>query len=355
MAKVGQKSRAGNIVKKAHSQRKRRKKSYAHSAYWYATKYGWTVSDAATYTQKYFDDVYHGFAGKIALSSGRHYADPVMVGACMATDLVVKIGRKIKENVIDPIKRGEAQERLRRDYLRFRRPAYYARETAYRHALMDERRKIRRRTTSAPKPTPEAIREAWESRRASKAAKIILGGMLHDLECYVDNRLRWDEKGNIVGRNHGIKGWIAENLRDLLPHYKALMYYKELAMKLRQATDTHDPTPTFAILPTAFRPQAVIPAGKNFSRISEHGEIQDITGIEAVDRNGASPTGGGERGIGIGRLIGADGKVHAVMGEIFADSRQTATSILRILDDYISPKKIFAGQSISGQTARAKT
>ncbi len=248
MAKVMRKSPAG------HSSRK----TYAHSAYWYATKYGWTASDATSYTQRYFDDVYHGFAGNLTLS-GRLCADPGMVCVYMAADFVVAIGRKIRENIVDPIQSGELKERLRRDYLKFRRPAYYARETARRHALMDERRKIRRRTTTAPMPTPEAIRAAWENRRASKAAKIVLGGMLHDLECYVDNRLRLNSDGNIVGRNHGIKGWITEHLSDLLPHYKALMYYKELAMKLRQATDTHDPTPTSALLP----------ADGDFSRISE--------------------------------------------------------------------------------------
>ncbi len=283
------------------------KKAYKHSAYWYATKYGWTASDATTYTQKYFDDVYHGFAGNLTMS-GRLCADPGMVCIYMAADLVMAIGRKIKENVVDPIRSGELRERLRRDYQRFRRPAYYARETARRHALMDERRKIRRRSTTAPMPTPEAIRAAWENRRASKAAKILLGGMLHDLECYVDNRLRLDGNGNIVGRNHGIKGWIAENLNDLLPHYKALMYYKELAMKLRQATDTHDPTPTSALLPAA----------GDSSRISEQFEMR-----------GAEP------------LNCEEGGMHVVVVEIFDDPRRTASSILEILNRHLSPKEIF--------------
>ncbi len=314
MAKIMQNGRVGKISKKA----------YAHSAYWYATKYGWTASDATSYTQRYFDDVYHGFAGNLTMS-GRLCADPGMVCVYMAADLVTAIGRKIKENIVDPIQSGELRERLRHDYRRFRRPAYYARETARRHALMDERRKIRRRTTTAPMPTPEAVRSAWENRRASKAAKIILGGMLHDLECYVDNRLRLDGNGNIVGRNHGIKGWIAENLNDLLPHYKALMYYKEVAMKLRQATETHDPTPTAALLP----------ADKDFSRISEQGEI--LAGEVgrrgerrnlAAFRNAAKTTG--------------SCRIHAVVGEIFNDPRRTTTAILEILDRHLSPKRIFA-------------
>ncbi len=314
MAKTTRKGRAGRSPKKA----------YAHSAYWYATKYGWTASDATTYTQRYFDDVYHGFAGGLTMS-GRLCADPVMVGIYMAVDLVAAIGRRIRESVVDPIRSGELRERLRRDYHRFRRPAYYARETARRHALMDARRKIRRRTTTATMPTPEAVRAAWENRRASKAAKILLGGMLHDLECYVDNRLRLDGSGNIVGRNHGIKGWIAENLSDLLPHYKALMYYKELAMKLRQATDTRDPTPTAALLP----------ADGNFSRISGQGETRVSEGAGEIGRWGEG------RDLAAFRNAAGGGRMHAVVGEIFADPRRTATAILEILDHHLSPKEVF--------------
>ena len=77
---------------------------------------------------------------------------------------------------------------------------------------------------------------------------IRLGGMLHDLECHVDNCLRFDESGAVVGRNGGIRGWIRENLPDLAPKYKTLMRYKALAVRLRQATDTRDPTPTSALL-----------------------------------------------------------------------------------------------------------
>ena len=77
---------------------------------------------------------------------------------------------------------------------------------------------------------------------------IRLGGMLQDLECYVDNGLKIDESGAVVGRNGGIRGWIRENLPELSPKYKTLMRYKALAIRLRQATDTRDPTPTSALL-----------------------------------------------------------------------------------------------------------
>jgi hypothetical protein len=77
---------------------------------------------------------------------------------------------------------------------------------------------------------------------------ITLGSLLHDLECYVDNCLKIDEYGNVVGRNSGIKGWIREVVPELLPKYKTLMRYKALAVRLRQVTKTQDPIPTAWLL-----------------------------------------------------------------------------------------------------------
>jgi hypothetical protein len=77
---------------------------------------------------------------------------------------------------------------------------------------------------------------------------IMLGGIMHDLECYVDNCLRFDEAGNVVGRNGGIRGWIKENVPELFPKYKTLMRYKALAVRIRQVTDTEDPKPTSKLL-----------------------------------------------------------------------------------------------------------
>jgi hypothetical protein len=81
---------------------------------------------------------------------------------------------------------------------------------------------------------------------------ILLGGMMHDLECYVDNCLRFDDAGNVVGRNGGIRGWIKENVPELFPKYKTLMRYKALAVRLRQATGTKDPKPTAGLLVKPF-------------------------------------------------------------------------------------------------------
>jgi hypothetical protein len=71
---------------------------------------------------------------------------------------------------------------------------------------------------------------------------------MQDLECYVDNCLKIDETGKVVGRNGGIRGWLKENLPDLFPKYKTLMRYKAMAIKLRQATGTKDPVPTQRLL-----------------------------------------------------------------------------------------------------------
>jgi hypothetical protein len=115
---------------------------------------------------------------------------------------------------------------------------------------------------------------------------IRLGGILQDLECYVDNRLRIDGDGRVVGRNHGIRGWIAENIPELLPKYKTLMRYKAMAIKLRQATDTRDPKPTNRLLRKPY---------------------------------------------------------HSVVNEILCDERLTFASIIDILDKHLSPDRIFDG------------
>ena len=77
---------------------------------------------------------------------------------------------------------------------------------------------------------------------------IMLGGMIHDLECYVDNYLKINENGKVIGRNRGIRGWIANNVPELKGKYKTLMRYKALAVRLRQVTETKDPTPTSKLL-----------------------------------------------------------------------------------------------------------
>ncbi len=127
---------------------------------------------------------------------------------------------------------------------RAKRQKYYEKAKAKRRDLAAERRKVRQRKTTATMPTAEQIKEAWERRDESVEAMIHLGGILHDLECYVDNSLVMNEGGEIVSRQSGIRGWISENVPSLSPRYKALMNYKSIAKKVRQIMKIFDPVPT---------------------------------------------------------------------------------------------------------------
>ena len=128
------------------------------------------------------------------------------------------------------------------------RSRYYARDNARRRLLAAERRKISRRTTLNPCPTPDEFRAAFSRVGESVEAKIRFGGLVHDLECYVDNCLRIDERGEIVGRNGGVKAWLADNVPELYGRYKTIMRHKALARRVRQAVGAEDPVPTDALL-----------------------------------------------------------------------------------------------------------
>ena len=127
------------------------------------------------------------------------------------------------------------------------RARYYTRDNARRRALTAERRRIARRKTVNPCPTPEALCAAFAARGASPEAKVWLGGLLEDLECYVDNCLRFDPDGEIIGRNGGVKAWLREHAPELFGRYKTLMRYKALARRLRQAAGISDPVPASAV------------------------------------------------------------------------------------------------------------
>ena len=247
-------------------------KAYKHSAYWYAYHNGWTYSEAKTYTGRYLDihtyrprmrerpdGEFNGkdwFKWREADTKFDSTFNPLLLCAFAMVDIGLAM-RDTVSKFTDPVKRDEMKRELMRDLRRLRRPFYYERETKRRRELAAERRKITRRSTSAPMPTPNEILAAWNARKESREAMIRLGGMLQDLECYVDNCLRFDESGDVVGRNGGIKGWLAENLPDLLPKYKTLMRYKAMAVRLRQATDTRDPKPTSALLDETPRHEVV--------------------------------------------------------------------------------------------------
>ncbi len=166
--------------------------------------------------------------------------NPLVFCACAMVD----VGLAMRDGVskfADPAGRDRMKRELMRDLRRLRRPFYYERETERRRRLAAERRRVSRRATSAPMPTPEEVLAAWNARKESREAMVRLGGMLHDLECYVDNCLRFDESGEVIGRNGGIRGWLKENLPELSPNYKTLMRYKAMADKFRRACGLGDP------------------------------------------------------------------------------------------------------------------
>ena len=278
------------------------RKTYEHSAYWYAKNCGWTRSDRASHVERLLDEVRRDLKFGCGRVDGNLSCDPLGFGVCLAVCTAMDIGAAMRETaraLADPAERDRMRRELLRDLRAVRRPFYYARETARRRALAAERRKITQRTTLAPEPTPADVLAAWERRKDSKEDMIRLGGMLHDLECYVDNALRFDANGDVVGRNGGIRGWLKENLPELFPKYKTLMRYKAMAVRLRQATETRDPTPTSALL-------------------------------------GDAP-GGAEAA----REAGRDGKPHKVVRELLEEFRMTFSSLEEGLSRRLDPARVF--------------
>ena len=273
-------------------------RTYHHSAYWYFSHYGWTYSEETTLTGQYIDYVFSFESPKYEpLSSAmvRAHLFPFVVSALVAADIGIAMYQTAKL-VLDPVRREEMKRELRRDLRIVRRPFYYLRENERRRALAEERRKLHRRRTTAPMPTAAELLEAWNKRKESKEDMIRLGGMLQDLECYVDNGLRFDEVGNIVGRNRGIRGWIDVNLPELSDKYKTLMRYKAMVIKLRQATETKDPTPTEKLLSEP-QPKLVRELLQDFRTTfsSLEDAIDDLVKRERIFREKTPPkdTGGG--------------------------------------------------------------
>ncbi len=143
-----------------------------------------------------------------------------------------------------------------------KRPTYYPAERARRLALAAERRKIRRRTTTNPKPTAKALREQFAKAKSSPIEMIRFGSMVEDLECYVDNRLKFSAPGVISGRNGGIKRWLQSHCAPLYERYSTVMRYKQLARKFRQVLDIADPTPAASALDSEEATALFAEAGK---------------------------------------------------------------------------------------------
>ncbi len=90
--------------------------------------------------------------------------------------------------------------------------------------------------------------------------KLRLGSMMLDIEAAVDSSLVRDPSGEIVGRNAGIRGWIAENCPALLPHYASLMGYRRLADEFRKVHGLRDPHPAMRLLEPEFPAESFAPA-----------------------------------------------------------------------------------------------
>ena len=133
---------------------------------------------------------------------------------------------------------------------RLRRPSYYERERDRRRKLADARREIRKHRTLNPQPTFGAIRAALRTARRSPEDALRLGSLLEDLECFVDNSLRFDADGRIVGRRGGIKRLFQREAPDLFEKYSTIMRYKAMAKRFRQACGTGEPVPPAMLLPT---------------------------------------------------------------------------------------------------------
>ena len=186
------------------------------------------------------------------------------------------------------LRRGLTQE-VNRLQARACRARYYARDNARRRALAAERRRIARRTTLNPRPTPEALRAAFAARGASPEAKVRLGGLLEDLECHVDNCLRFGPDGEILGRNGGVKAWLREHAPELFGRYKTLMRYKALAKRLRQAAGIADPVPASAVFdgpPAPPRAPSRLPVPLPCPPAPPPGR-GDASGAECEDASGA--------------------------------------------------------------------
>lgn len=137
---------------------------------------------------------------------------------------------------------------------KMRRPSYYNAEATRRAARLEKQRsdshRIRHRTSWLEPPTKTALLNAWARahHRGAVREKLLLGAMMSVLEAAVDNSLKRDLSGEIVGRQSGMKGWLRVHCVELVPHYSTLMRYKAAADKLEAASGLSDPCPEEVLL-----------------------------------------------------------------------------------------------------------
>jgi len=208
-----------------------------------------------------------------------------------------------------------------------RRPRYYAAENERRRALAAERRKIRARATTNACPTREAILEAWNRRKDSHEAAIRFGSLLEDLECYLDNSLRRNEDGVIVGRNPGVKGWLCDNLPEISEKYTTAMRYKAVAKKLKQVADLADPTPADVVLPQAAAAQ-------------EGRERRDYGAGEIAKERGDVGKPGGNVGSKMAVPALSVVRARAIWLEVVDGIGPSATALMARLDALTDPERV---------------
>jgi len=242
--------------------------------------------------------------------------------------------------------RRESGRRVSRLKAYVRRPSYYAAENARRRALAAERRKIRVRRTDNACPTKEQILDAWIARRKSHDDAIRFGSLIEDLECYIDNSLRRDEDGVIVGRNPGVKGWLRENIPALALQYTTVMRYKAAAKKLKQITELADPTPMDVVLP----PRVGAAEGSGLKQ--DYGADEVFEGVKGSARKAK----GGIRKESCGRIASTAAVVpsveivraRAIWEEVVKGVGWSATALFERLDALTDPTRVEDSNMLAG-------
>ena len=215
------------------------------------------------------------------------------------------------------------------------RGAHYAAEKARRRAMAAERRRVKRRTTESPCPTAEEILEAWRHARDSKEALVRFGSMMQDLECYVDNSLRMDGRGRIVGRSSGVKGWLRERLPELAARYSSVMRYKAAAKKLRQIVGLSDPTPVAAVL------------GEEAARAPEGGAEAARAPEGGADASGDGCDHGAEKSHGAGPTVEVV-RARAVYLEVMEGVPDVAARVMARIDALCDPERADEAATLRG-------
>jgi len=110
------------------------------------------------------------------------------------------------------------------------------------YAKKNKWRKKRQPRYKIPRPLPPSFKEGlcqqWDKVHDSLDEMLKFGEMMIELDDYVDNSFVFDDKGGIISRFPGIKGFLKEHC----PHipYKTSMRYRILAMKARQVAEGND-------------------------------------------------------------------------------------------------------------------